>query len=61
MSWFEQGMVWHGTQCMDWDCGWFGKVPRVRFGMVDGLEMCPEYGMVCEKSCSNQLRIDSRQ
>jgi hypothetical protein len=18
---------------MDWDCGWFGKVPRVGFGM----------------------------
>jgi hypothetical protein len=42
---------WHGTQCTDWDCGLFGKVPRVWIGMVVGLEWCSEYG-----SCSNQLR-----
>jgi hypothetical protein len=31
---------WHGIQCTDWDCGWFGKVPHVQIGMVDGLERC---------------------
>jgi hypothetical protein len=34
---------WHGTRCMDWDCGLFGKVPRVWIVMVVGLERCPEY------------------
>jgi hypothetical protein len=53
-------MVLHGTQCTDWDCGLFRRVPRVQIGMVDGLERCPEYGWVCEKSCSNQLRTGSR-
>jgi hypothetical protein len=41
-------IVWKGTSCTDCDCGWFRKVPGVRFGMwsvlgvrnglVDGLE-----------------------
>jgi hypothetical protein len=40
---------------MDWDSGWFGKVPGVRFGMwsvpdmrngiVDGLKRYLVYGM----------------
>jgi hypothetical protein len=40
--------AWEGTLCTKWECGWFGKVPRVRFvlwlvpnvwnGIVDGLE-----------------------
>jgi hypothetical protein len=25
-------MLWKGTLCMDRECGWFGKVPGVRFG-----------------------------
>jgi hypothetical protein len=25
-------MAWKGILCMDWDCGWFGKVLGVRFG-----------------------------
>jgi hypothetical protein len=36
---------WHGTRCMDWDCGLFGKVPHVRIGIVVGLERCPECGL----------------
>jgi hypothetical protein len=24
--------AWKGTSCTDWDCEWFGKVPRVWFG-----------------------------
>jgi hypothetical protein len=35
MSWFEQGMVGMVPRCMDWDCEWFGNVPRVQIGMVD--------------------------
>jgi hypothetical protein len=35
-----------GIQCADWECGWFGKVPRVRNGIEDGLERCLEYGLV---------------
>jgi hypothetical protein len=54
-------MVWHSTQCMDWNCGWFGKVPHERIGMVDGLERCLEYGWFYGKSYSNQLRTDSRE
>jgi hypothetical protein len=48
-------MVWKGISCTDWDCGWFGKVPRVWFGMwsvsgvrngiVDGLESYLMYRM----------------
>jgi hypothetical protein len=38
-------MVWQGTRCMEWECGWFGKVPHVWSGNVDGLERCPEYGL----------------
>jgi hypothetical protein len=48
-------MAWKGTSCTDWDCGWFRKVPGVRFGMwsvpgmwngvVDGLERYLMYGM----------------
>jgi hypothetical protein len=30
----------------EWDCGWLGKVPRVWIEIVDGLERCPEYGLV---------------
>jgi hypothetical protein len=40
-------VVWPGTWCTDWDCGLFGKVPRVRIWMVVGLERCPEYGIGC--------------
>jgi hypothetical protein len=41
-------MVWHGTLRTDWECGWLEKVPRVRNGIVDGLERCPEeYGLGC--------------
>jgi hypothetical protein len=36
-------MVWHGTRCTEWERGWFGKVPRVRSGNVDGLKRCLEY------------------
>jgi hypothetical protein len=46
--------AWKGTSCIDWDGGWFGKVPRVWFGLwsvpsvrngiVDGLVF--EQGMV---------------
>jgi hypothetical protein len=25
--------AWKGTSCTDWDYGWFGKVPGVRYGM----------------------------
>jgi hypothetical protein len=41
-------MVWVviGTRRADWECGWLGKVPRVRNGIVDGLERCPEYVLV---------------
>jgi hypothetical protein len=49
-------MVWKGARCTVWVvvgtrreeyyCGWLGKVPRVRNGIVDVLERCSEYGMV---------------
>jgi hypothetical protein len=26
------------TQCVEWECGWLGKVPHVWNGNVDGLE-----------------------
>ena len=53
-------MVWKGTRCTAWDCEWFGKVPWVRYGIVDGLERCPVYGMgFVDSSCSNQLRTGS--
>jgi hypothetical protein len=29
----------------EWDCGLFGKVPRVRCGIVVGLERCLRYGV----------------
>jgi hypothetical protein len=45
MSRFEQGIVWHGTWCMDWDCGLFEKVPHVRIGIMVGLERCLQYGL----------------
>jgi hypothetical protein len=35
-----------GTRCAKRDCGWLGKVPYVRHGILDGLEMCPEYSLV---------------
>jgi hypothetical protein len=48
-------MAWKGTLCKEWDCGWFGKVPGVRFGSwsvpgvrignVDGLERYLVYRM----------------
>jgi hypothetical protein len=48
-------MAWKGTWCMAWECGWSGKVPRVRFGLwsvpdvrngiVDGLERYLVYGL----------------
>jgi hypothetical protein len=47
MSWFEQGIVQHGTWCAELGCGWFVKVPRLHTGMVDGLERCLEYGTIC--------------
>jgi hypothetical protein len=51
----------------EWDCGLFENVPRVRCGIVVGLERCPRYGVgwkgisFAEKSCSNQLRTGSRE
>jgi hypothetical protein len=30
-----------GTRRAEWECGWLGKVPRVRNGIVDGLEKVP--------------------
>jgi hypothetical protein len=36
-------MVWKGTSCMEWKCGWSREVPRVRVGFVIS-------------SCSNQPR-----
>jgi hypothetical protein len=41
-------MVWVvvSTRRAEWDCGWLGKVPRVRIEIVDSLERCSEYGMV---------------
>jgi hypothetical protein len=24
-------LAWNGTSFMEWDCGWFGKVPGVQF------------------------------
>jgi hypothetical protein len=30
-----------------WDCGFLGKVPHVRIGMVDELERCPNCGTIC--------------
>jgi hypothetical protein len=48
-------MVWKGTSCIEWDCGWFGKVSGVRFGLwsvpdvwngiVDSLERYLMYVM----------------
>jgi hypothetical protein len=48
-------MAWKGTSCMEWECGWFGKVtgvqnglwlvPGVWNGIVDDLERYLEYGM----------------
>jgi hypothetical protein len=40
-------MVRHGTWCTEQGCGWLGKVPSVRIGIVDGLEWCSEYRMSC--------------
>jgi hypothetical protein len=36
-----------GTRCIAWECGWLGKVPRVRIGFVDDLERCSKYGLGC--------------
>jgi hypothetical protein len=38
---------------MEWDSGWIGKVPEVWHGL--------ERYLICEKSCSNQLRTGSRE
>jgi hypothetical protein len=48
-------MAWKGTSCMEWECGWFGKVPGVqnglwlvpgvRNGIVDDLERYLVYRM----------------
>jgi hypothetical protein len=39
----EYAMV--GTRCTTWACGRLGKVARVRIGIVNGLERCPESGL----------------
>jgi hypothetical protein len=26
-------IAWQGTSCTDWECGWFGNVPGVWFGL----------------------------
>jgi hypothetical protein len=43
-----QSTVWVvvGTRCMNWECRWFGTVAHLRNGIMDGLERCPEYGLV---------------
>jgi hypothetical protein len=38
---------------MEWDSGWIGRVPEVWCGM--------ERYFICGKSCSNQVRTDSRE
>jgi hypothetical protein len=54
---YELGMwmTWKGTLCTERECGWFGKVPGVRFvswsvpsvrnGIVDDLEWYLVYGL----------------
>jgi hypothetical protein len=37
-----------GTQHAEWDSGYLGNVPCVQNGIVDGLERCPEYGLVVD-------------
>jgi hypothetical protein len=49
---------------MDWDCELFGKVPRVRSGIVVGLERCPVYRLglwkVMLESAKDQFkRVDA--
>jgi hypothetical protein len=67
MPWFEQGLFLERYPVYGWDCGLFGKVPlgtewdsgwiRKVFEVWCGLERY----LICEKSCSNQLRIGSRE
>jgi hypothetical protein len=33
-------MVRHGTLCAEGVGGWFGKVPHVKMGNMDGLVWC---------------------
>jgi hypothetical protein len=35
-----------GIRRAEWDCGWLGKVPLVRNGILDGLERFLKYGLV---------------
>jgi hypothetical protein len=67
MSWFEQGLFLerypaYGWVCglfekvplgTEWDSGWIGKMPEVWCGL--------ERYLICEKSCSNKLRTNSRE
>jgi hypothetical protein len=41
----EQGMFLARYPVYGWDCGLFGKVPRVRCGIVVRLERYPRYGV----------------
>jgi hypothetical protein len=58
VPWFEQCMFLERLfgnvpLGMEWDSGWIGKVPEVWHGL--------ERYLICEKSCSNQLRTGSRE
>jgi hypothetical protein len=67
MAWFEQGTFLERYPVYGWDCGLFGKVPldtewdsgwiEKVLGVWCGLERY----VICGKSCSNQLRTNSRE
>jgi hypothetical protein len=66
MPWFEQVMLWQDTRCMN---GIMDCLERyLMYGVRKWLDWKGARGMVwvgkvshCGKSCSNQLRIGSRE
>jgi hypothetical protein len=43
MPWFEEGMFWKDTRCIDEIVDCLERYLLVWSGIVDGLERCPVY------------------
>jgi hypothetical protein len=59
MPWFEQGIFWHDTRCMDGIVDYLERYLLVRSGKVVGLERCLRYGVGWKVSHLQKVILES--
>jgi hypothetical protein len=59
MPWFEEGMFWKDTRCMDGIVDCLKRYLLVQSGIVDGLERCLRYGVGWTVSHLRKVMLES--